>query len=70
MTTLLRKKICREIQRSENRMIQLKTNLEEFSAEGYGSKRVFLPMIIMIIGSFLASSTKGYRNSIRSDNTI
>jgi hypothetical protein len=30
-------------------MIQLKTKLAEFSAEDYGSKRVVLPMIIMIM---------------------
>jgi hypothetical protein len=48
-------------------MVKLKTNLAEFSAEGYGSKIVVFPMTIMIMekiyicfqyDSFLASSTK------------
>jgi hypothetical protein len=40
----VKKKYCSEIQRGENRT----ANLEEFSKEGYGSKRVVFPTMMTV----------------------
>jgi hypothetical protein len=49
----LQKSYCCEIQRSENRTVYFKTHLVESSKEVYGSKRVVLPMMMMIRGTIL-----------------
>jgi hypothetical protein len=57
---LCKKFILARSKEVETGMVQFKTNLAEYSKEGYGSKRAVLLMMMMMIGQSTADNNGQY----------